>query len=108
MFTLDPLEVLHFPERALEHALIEEHQSVERLGLRRSCNPPLRCEVVQELLHLGRTHFARVSLVMKQDEVPNPVAIALLRARAEMSPSASKGNLLKQSRAGVREGASRP
>jgi len=52
--------------------------------------------MIQEALDLGWAQFQRMALAMKQDELPDPVAVCLLRTWAEMAPSADDGKLIKQ------------
>jgi hypothetical protein len=46
-------------------------------------------EVRQEGRYLGRTHLQRMTLVVKQDESPNPPDVGVLRAQRQMADAAA-------------------
>ena len=61
-------------------------------------NIPIIHQVVEEHGDLPRVQLARVTLVMKMDETPDPVNISLLRAQAVMLEPDRIPHRLKQAR----------
>jgi hypothetical protein len=52
--------------------------------------------MVQEGLDLPRTELRRVLLVVKQDVLPNPVAVGLFGALTKVTATADGRDLIKQ------------
>jgi len=55
---------------------LHEHQSTEGLRLGTGCQVPFGDEVIEEGLRLSFSEVLRVTLVMKQNELPIPVDVA--------------------------------
>ena len=55
---------------------VHEHQGTEGLRLGTGCQVPFGGEVIEEGLRLSLSEFLRVTLVMKQNELPAPVDLA--------------------------------
>jgi hypothetical protein len=72
---LNPLQTSDLSEGALKHMLVEEHDSTKGLGLRGGSNLALHREMVQEGGNFDYTHLARVTLVVKENELAAPEAV---------------------------------
>jgi hypothetical protein len=54
--------------------------------------------VIDECLDLGRSELTRMAFPVEEDVLPNPVAIALLGSRAQMTTAANGGEQVEQAR----------
>ena len=93
---MHPCEILHLPERTFQNALVQKDQHVQRLSLGGSGHSASVGQMVEERFNILRTEFARMLLMMKQDELPTPVSISLDRAIAEMPTAADDRELIEQ------------
>jgi hypothetical protein len=56
--------------------------------------------MIQKRLNFAYTKQTRVAFLMKEDELPNPESVGLLRPQTEMSAAARGGDLVEQARRG--------
>lgn len=78
---LGAFEALERGQLHLEHLAVEEDQGAERLVLRRSRGVTPDREVVEEGRDLGGAHLARVTTLVKADEVAHPAEVRLVGAQ---------------------------
>lgn len=95
---LHPLEPGHFAQWLVQYRIVEKDQGVECLGLRGRGKAPLTRQMIQEGFQLLPAHGVRVALPMEIDELPNPGAVAVFSAGAEVPAAADDGNLIEQTR----------
>jgi hypothetical protein len=88
--TLGAFETFEHRHLELEDAAVEEDQRAERLVLGRGRGVAPDREVVEEGGDLCGAHLARVTTVVKADELANPAEVRLLRARRVVE-SADRG-----------------
>ena len=98
VWMLNPFQTRDLSEGALKDMLIEEHNGAKRLGLRRGGNLAPHREVVKECGNFGCTHLARMTLMVKQNELAAPEAIACQSSGAVMTPATNDRKLIEQSR----------
>jgi hypothetical protein len=79
-----------------EHIAIQEEERATRQVLRCRRNAALDGEIGQELGNLGRAHFGRMTLAVKQDEASNPVQIGLLGANAVVLYTYAVADLIEE------------
>lgn len=98
MACLDPLQSGHVPQGLHNHRLIEEDDGVQCLGLGRSSHFADDRQIIEERFHLRGPQFPRVALAMEEDVLPDPVAITLFGAGAEMAATADGREQVEQTR----------
>lgn len=98
MARLNPLQSAHIAQGLHQDRLVEKDQSIQRLGLGRRSDFAAHSQMIEKRLHLGGAEILRVLFAMKEDVLPDPVAITLFRARAEMAATADGGEHIEQAR----------
>lgn len=88
MAGLDPLQPVHAPQWLRKHRLVEEDEGVQCLRLGRSSHFAADRQMIEEGLYLNGPKLSRVAFAVKEDVLPNPVAIALFGTGAEMTATA--------------------
>jgi hypothetical protein len=68
-----------------QHLAVEKEQGAEGLVLRRGAGVALHREGGEEVGHLLFAHLPRVALVVEEDVAPDPVAVRLLGAAAQVA-----------------------
>jgi hypothetical protein len=76
----DALDAGDVFELLLKDLLVKEEQGTESLILRRGGDPTVDGEVTKEGCDLWCAHLGRMSLLVKEDETPDPVEVAFLGA----------------------------
>lgn len=80
--------------------VVQKDDGVECLGLGRCCDPTLGGQMIKKGFDLPGAHFGRMAFAVKEDEVPDPIAIGGLGLGAEMAPATDDGELVEQARGG--------
>jgi hypothetical protein len=83
---------------------IQEDECIQGLVLRRCGHAPIDSEMRQESLDLGSSKHARMTLLVEQDEPPNPLRVRMLRARAVVTEPNRNPDLVEEARARARFG----
>ena len=84
MWTLGARHRVDGAEVLAQDALVEKHEGIQGLVLRRGADVVLHRKVAQERPDLVGSHLFRVADSVVKDESPDPVDVRLLGARAVM------------------------
>src|SRR5437868_5461828 len=80
-----------------EHIAIEKKNCRQRLALRRRRYMPLHSQMRQVFVDLVRSHRARMSLSMKENETPRPLNIGILSADAVVARPEHSAHAIEKS-----------
>lgn len=97
---LGPYHIFHPRKIGFQHHPIQEQQCRQRLILRAGRHMLLHRQSRQELLDLRRSHIARMTLAVRQNESPDPANIDRLRPQAVMHHPQMPPDLIQQPRCG--------
>jgi len=100
---LRPGDFIQQAQRFQQDAPVEKYQGIESLVLGRSGDVFAGGQMSEEQMHLGRTHFLGVPLVMEEDEPANPEPVGLFATQRVVMKSHDFAQLLTQSELGVRK-----
>lgn len=95
---LRPHHPINFGQRSSEHHLVEEHDGIERLILRRRRHPTVHRQLGEKRADLCFAHLGRVPLAMEQDEPLDPAQIGILGAEAVVPHPDRAAHLLQKGR----------
>jgi hypothetical protein len=93
-----PYHALELADITPEHVLIEKHNRIERLILRRGRHPPIDRKVCQKRLDFGSPHLVRMALLVKEDVPLDPMDIRFFCADAVVPDPNGLAKAIEQAR----------
>src|SRR5690348_1751888 len=82
----------------MQHLAIEEQQCRQRLVLRGRCHVAAGRKMSEERLDMPRAEFARMPLVVGEDEPPHPTDIRTFRPQRQTEPTHASAQLIQKAR----------
>ena len=102
MWTLGARHLVDGAEVPAKDALVEKHEGIQGLVLRRGADVLFHREVAQERPNLFGSHLLRVADSVVKNESPDPVNVCLLGARAVVERANHLPHPIQQPRSGAR------